>query len=235
MPEPDTNLLDNVKKLVADHYSAKVSPLLLSELGVQLHKQRLWDNSESGGRSLRQIIEAARDSDLVILRDRRVPSYIAIASQAYKQSVEQWIERRNQAVTEVPDLDALPRAVILAFCVQVNSMTCVYLRRVPPFRYLTELPEGSEQELFIPVDERYRRPGLKISEMADLSASDRLDLQVRIASWSRDKNIPIDTFYRQSAKKRLSPLERLIAAQPPGVAERMVIPGDIALLLSQQD
>jgi hypothetical protein len=90
--------------------------------------------------------------------------------------------------------------------------------------------------MHVEVDERYRRPGLKVLNLPELSASDRLDIQTKVAAWSRDKNIPIEDFYRSTAaKKHANALERLLAAQPPGLAGKIVIPGDIALLLSRQE
>lgn len=235
MPEFVEGLIEGIKRVVGEHYTANSSPLLLSELGARLRKQGVWQGEASEGKSLRQFIESAQDPDLLILRDKKSPAYIAVATQSHKQIVEQWIERRIQSVSEVPDLEALPRAVILAFCVQLDPGGSVYLRRFAPFRYETLLPNGSERDLFVIVEDRYRRPGLKLSEPSELDASDRLDLQTRIAAWSKDKNVPIEGFYRHTAKKHTNALERLIAAQSPSLAEKIVIPGDIAVMLSRQD
>ena len=104
-----------------------------------------------------------------------------------------------------------------------------------PFRYETSSPGESERGQFLNVEQRYRRAGLNVSDLNELHASDRLDLQTKIAAWSKDKNFPIEKFYKPTVKKYSNALERLLAAQAPGMAGKIVIPGDIAILLSRQD
>jgi hypothetical protein len=166
------------------------------------------------------------------MRDQNSPAYVAVATSAHKHAVEAWIARRRQTTAEIPNLEALPRSVLLAFCVPHVAGKSVFLSKYPPFKYEISSRDEVDLDRYIEIDERYQRPGLNIS--AELSASDRLDLQTKIATWSKDKNMPIETFYVHSSKIQHNALERLIAAQPTGVAERMVIPGDIALLLSRQ-
>ena len=113
----------------------------LSDLGSRLRKQNLWPPREADGKTLREFIEAAGDGDLVIVRDKNSPAYVAVATAASKPIIEQWIDRRNHATATVPDLDALPRSVILAFCVQVDPGQAVLLRKTPPFRYEQSPPE----------------------------------------------------------------------------------------------
>jgi|SRR5665213_208616 len=235
MATMDTVLVDKIKAIVVEHYQADSSPLLLSDLGSRLRKADLWPSGGIDGKPLRQYIDSAGDPDLVIVRDKSSPAYVAVATAATSEIVEQWIARRVHAATVIPNLDELPRAVILAFCVEADRDQSVYLSRFPPFRYETSKPEYVDPQQSVQVEEKYRRPGLKISNLNELSATDRLDLQTRIASWSRDKNIPIETFYKPAPKKGANALERLLAAQPSGMAGKIVIPGDIALLLSRSE
>lgn len=235
MSAPNEPFVENLCKIVAEHYERDSSPLLLSNLGATLRKQSLWPYAGAEGRPLRQFIEAARHPDLLIVRDEKIPAYIAIATRATKGVVEQFIERRRQPTSTVPDLEALPRAVLLAFCVRQHNGQSVFLRKSPPFRYVTEEPVGEESDQFLRIDERYRRPGLKIEDVAELSASDRLDLQTKIAAWAADNGVQLEAFYKFKGKKSGNALERLLAAQPPGVASRIMIPGDIALKLSQSE
>jgi hypothetical protein len=202
-----------------------------------LRKQNLIHVEEAGGKpqTLRQVIEAANDPDLCIVRDRNSPSYVAVTTAAAKPIVEQWIERRGKTTTTVPDLEALPRSVLLAFCVRAEAGQRVFLRRSYPFKYEIASPGEADLVQCVEVDDRYRRPGLKISSLTELSASDRLDIQTRIAAWSKDKNMPIENFYAADASKQPNALERLLAAQRPGLADKIVIPGDIALLLSRHE
>jgi hypothetical protein len=233
----DQGVVDAVRKIVIEHYESDSSPFLLSDLGANLRNQGLWPAKSGDKKSvgLREFIESLHDPDLCIIRDRNSPAYVAVATQATKPVVEKYIERRSQTVTTVPDLESLPRSVLLAFCVQVQAGEHVFLDKLPPFRYeigSSQQPKAEQVE----IDDRYRRSGLKITNLSDLSAADRLDLQTKIATWSRDKNVPVEYFYRSSPLKRhTNALERLLAAQPPGLAAKIVIPADIALLLSRQE
>ena len=230
----DQDQIASIRTIVLEHYEKDSSPLLLAELGKRLRDQNLWVVKGSDGPTLREVIEKAGNPDLLIVRDRNSPAYVAVVTAAAKQAVETWIENRSRAKAKVPDLEALPRSVLLAFCVRVQPGQCVFLHKTPPFKYEITSSEHADLEQCVQVEERYRRPGLEIGSRSELSASDRLDLQTKIAKWSEDKGIPIETFNLGAAKRSLSALERLLAAQPPGTAERMMIPGDIALLLSRR-
>jgi len=118
MSPVDQDLIGNLRRIVADHYTKDASPLLLSDFGARLRKIGLWPGGEAG-RTLRQVIEAAHDPELCIVRDRNSPAYVAVTTAAAKPIVERWIERRGQATAVVPDLEALPRSVLVAFCVRV--------------------------------------------------------------------------------------------------------------------
>jgi len=226
-----------VREIVAEHYRQNSSPLLLANLGLRLRNQNLWPSEQADGKpqSLRQLIEAAHDPDLCIVRDRSAPAYIAVTTAAAKPMMERYIERRSQTKAAIPDLEALPLSVLLAFCVQAEPGERVFLHRSPPFKYQILSADDAAPTEYVEVDQRYRRPGLKVSPVSELSASDRLDLQTKIAAWSRDKNIPVEGLYRDAVNKNSNALERLLAAQRPGLAAKIVIPGDIALLLSRQE
>ncbi len=72
MPEFVEGLIEGIKRVVGEHYTANSSPLLLSELGARLRKQGVWQGEASEGKSLRQFIESAQDPDLLILRDKKI-------------------------------------------------------------------------------------------------------------------------------------------------------------------
>jgi hypothetical protein len=129
MPLDLDALVASLRKIVVEHYERDSSPLLLSDLGGLLRKQNLWPSGENEGKTLRKIIEDAHDPDLVIVRDRNSPAYVAVTTEAAKNVVEQYIERRSQSTSAIPDLEALPRSVLLAFCVRPENGKGVFLRR----------------------------------------------------------------------------------------------------------
>jgi hypothetical protein len=226
-------LIIGIKKIVSAHYQNSSAPLLLSDLGAVLHNGDMWNSTNSDGKKLRQIIEDANDPDLLIVRDPDSPAYIAVSTQASKAVIEQFVEHRRRASSVIPDLSALPRPILLAFCLRKDEGKNVFVRKSPPFKYEIDVPPESQSQYFM-VDDRYRRPGLNINDVSELNVSDRLDLQTRIASWSKDNGIQLEDFYVRR-KKLTNALERLLAAQSPGMAQKIVIPGDIALILSQHE
>jgi len=235
MPPNSDALITSLRTIVTAHYEKDTSPLLLSNVGVTLQQRGLWPSAEAEGKTLTKVIEDAHDPDLLIVRDKNSPAYIAVATGTTKKLVEQFIEHRAQTTTTIPDLDVLPRSVLLAFCVRQEGGKPVFLRKIPPFKYQTEAPNDEAANQFFLIDERYRRPGLKIIDVRTLTVSDRLDLQTKIAAWSRDHGVQLTEFYKSGSKKYANALERLIAAQPSGVAEKVMIPADIALILSQHE
>jgi hypothetical protein len=220
--------------VVTEHYEKDASPLLLSDLGLILKQRNIWP-VPGDDRKLRDVIETAHDPDLLIVRDRNSPAYIAVATGSTKEIVERFIERRAKTTATIPNLEALPRPVLLAFCVRQESGKPVFIQKTPPFKYRMSAPSDEEVDQFLLIDEKYRRPGLRIVELNSLSASDRLDLQSRIAAWSRDNDVRLEDFYRIAEKKHSNALERFLAAQPHGLAERILIPGDIALILNKHE
>jgi hypothetical protein len=119
--------------------------------------------------------------------------------------------------------------------VRQESGKDVFLRKTHPFKYELSAPAEDERDQFLVIEKRYRRPGLKVADLGNLTAADRLDLQTRIAAWSRDNGVRLEDFYRLEGRKHANALERLLAAQPSGMAEKILIPADIALMLSQRE
>jgi hypothetical protein len=232
-PNP-ANVIQNVRTIVAAHYERSSSPMLLAALGERLRKQGQWSIEDQQRKKLRELIEEANDPDLVIVRDKASPAYIAVATATAKPMVEEFIAHRTHAPRSVPDVGMLPRPVLLAFCVRHEPGRQVFLRKLPPYRYSIGIPEDDDANQYWMIDERYRRPGLKIGDLKDLSTSDLVDLQTRIASWAIDTGFQIETLYQTDEKKPTSALQRLLEAQLPGIADRILIPADIALILSKQ-
>lgn len=228
-------LIPTMREMVREHYSSKSTPLLLSALGKMVQEKHLWQGDELERKRLREVIEEANDPDLVIVRDPSFPAYVAVATSASKENVQQFIERRSRARTTVPDIGALPRSLVLAFCVKVEQGQRVFLRKSPPYKYTTEISDGESPELYWVIDERYRRPGLRVTDIEKLAEPDRLDLQTKIATWSRDNDVQLEKLYKPLPTRHANALQRFLSAQPPGIVEKLLIPGDIALILSQHE
>src|SRR5271156_3843876 len=98
MSPTDQGLVAAVRQIVAEHYQKESSPLLLSDLGSRLRKQALWPaKGDEKSLGLRELIDAAHDPDLCVVRDRNSPAYVAVTTAVARPIVEQYIERRGQA------------------------------------------------------------------------------------------------------------------------------------------
>ena len=226
----EQEILKKIQEIVTSHYSQRSDPLLLADLGIRLNT-----NLKPFGKTLTQFIVAANNPDLIILRDNNTPAFVVVTTSESKPFVEAWLDRRKQITSIVPDLGDLPRSVLIAFCVLKQPHEKVYICNSAPFRYeIKDIAAGPDPEM-IEVEERYRRPGLKVSTLTELSATDRLDLQTKIITWSKDKNVPLGRFNGAQSKKSTNALERLLAAQRDGIAEKIMVPGDIALLLVRHE
>jgi len=229
---------EKIKEIVRAHYAAKSTPLLLAHLGAEIEQQQLWPE-ERGQRSLRQLISETCEPDLQIVRDKRSPAYIAVVTPEVRADVEDQIARRSpvQSGTQVR-LEDLARPVLLAFCVNIQNQP-VYVRRIRPFRYdVGAIPQDRLSEYLL-VEPEYRRPGLRIDHLQQLQTADKHDLSSRIQQWAIAHGVDVEQFKRTDESEangredRLTALDRLLAAQPREIVERMLIPADIAQILTR--
>lgn len=237
MSLPREEFQTRLKAIVQEHYAKTRTPLLLSHLGSRVEKEQLWPD-DRGQRSLKQLIEAC-EPDLQIVFDRRSPAYVAVVTPDVRGDVEGQINDRLGEKDKIAvRLEDLARPVLLAFCVNVQSQS-VYIRRTKPFRYeVGSIPIEKATEYVI-IEPEYRRPGLRIEHPHQLPLSDRRDLENLIQKWATVHGLEIEQFSRLEQEDKEAPetgktaLDRLLAAQPPGVADKLLIPADIAQILSR--
>jgi len=237
MSLPREEFQARLKAIVQEHYAQTRTPLLLSHLGSKVEKEQLWPD-DRGQRSLKKLIEAC-EPDLQIVFDRRSPAYVAVVTPEVRADVEGQINDRLGEKDKIAvRLEDLARPVLLAFCVNVQSQS-VYIRRTKPFRYeVGSIPIEKATEYVI-IEPEYRRPGLRIEHPHLLPLSDRRDLENLIQKWATVHGLEIEQFSRLEQEDKEAPetgktaLDRLLAAQPPGVADKLLIPADIAQILSR--
>lgn len=156
-----------------------------------------------------------------------------------KSDVLTQIEQRFAASDVLPvRLEEIVKPVLLAFCVDVQNKP-VFIKRSRPFRYEIGSIKPDHSTDYVLVEPEYRRPGLRIDNLHLLSLNDRKDLESRIQKWVAIHGLQVEQFSRidQDEKELLevgkSALDRLLSAQAPDIAARLVIPADIALILSR--
>jgi hypothetical protein len=238
MPISPEEFQQKIKDKVRAHYAANRTPLLLAHLGAEIEKHDEWP-TDRGQRNLKQLITDTCASDLQIVRDRRSPAYIAVVTPEVRADVEAQIAERSTDKDPVPvRLEEIVKPVLLAFCVNVQNQS-VYIKRTRPFRYeVGDIPPDRATD-YILVEPEYRRPGLRIDHPRLLPLSDRKDLESLIQKWAAVHGVQMEQFSRidQDEKEPWeaghTALDRLLTAQPPDVARRMMIPADIAQILSR--
>lgn len=224
--------------MVRAHYAESHTPMLLAHLGSVIEKEQTWP-SDRGQRSLKQLITDTCGPDLQIVFDKRSPAYVAVVTPESRADVEAQIASRLGGKETVPvRLEDLARPVLLAFCVNVQNQP-VYVRRIRPFRYEVGSIQTERANEYVVVEPEYRRPGLRIEHPQLLPLSEKRDLEGLIQKWAAVHGIEIEQFSRleQDEKDMLesgkTALDRLMAAQASDVAQRLLIPADIAQILSR--
>lgn len=232
------NFQETVKKLVRAHYVSTPAPMLLAQLGLAIEKAAAWP-SDRGQRSLKQLILETCNPDLQIVFDKKKPAYVAVVTLEVRAGVEAQIaERSIENLATRVRLEDIAWPVLLAFCVDVQDQP-VYVRRTRPFRYVTGAIQNDQVSSYILVEAEYRRPGLRIDNLQQLVLSERRDLESKIQSWAAVHGIEVDQFSKRDQDEKetsalgKTALDRLLAAQPQELAQRVLIPADIAQILSR--
>lgn len=238
MPISSEEFPERVKARVRAHYATSRTPLLLAHLGMEIEKDDEWP-SDRRGRSLKQLINECASPDLQLVWDKRSPAYIAVVTQDVRSEVEAKIAEREVNTETAPvRLENIARPVLLAFCVDVHN-EAVYVRRTRPFRYEVGKPPADRESEYVIVEPEYRRAGLRVDHLQSLALSDRRDLESRIQRWAAVHGLQVEQFSKldkdekQSTDAGRTALDRLLAAQPPDVAQRLMIPADIAQILTR--
>jgi hypothetical protein len=237
MPISPEEFRERTIERVRTHYATNRTPLLLSHLGSEIEKSDEWP-VDRGGRNLAKLVVDLCDPDLQIVRDRRSPAYIAVVTPDVRTDVEGQIADRFGHNEVVPvRLEDIVKPVLLAFCVNAQNQP-VYIKRTKPFRYeIGSIPPEKASD-YILVEPEYRRPGLRIDNPHLLPKADKKDLESLIQKWATVHGIQVEQFSRLEPEEKevtdgRSALDRLLAAQAPDVAQRLMIPADIAQILSR--
>lgn len=238
MPIPADEFQQKIKDRVRAHYAASRTPLLLAHLGAEIEKSGEWP-TDRGQRNLKQLITETCAPDLQIVRDVRSPAYIAVVTPEVRADVELQIADRVANKESGPvRLEEIVRPVLLAFCVNAQNQP-VYIKRTRPFRYeVGSIPPDRAMD-YILVEPEYRRPGLRIDQPHLLPSNDKKDLESLIQKWAAVHGVQMERFSRFDQDERepseagRTALDRLLIAQAPDIAGRIMIPADIAQFLSR--
>lgn len=237
MPTTAEDFPEKLKCIVEAHYESQDTPLLLSHLGLKVDREDLWP-VDRGQRNLKRLILETCSPDLDVVWDKRSPAYIAVVTRDVREKVVRYIEQRFANDAPPIRLEDIAQPILLGFCIDVGDKP-VYVRRTRPFRYEVGPIAPDRISDYVLVEPEYRKPGLRLDRPQQLPPDDRRDLENRIQKWATVHGLAIEQFsrWREEEKPVSSPeknaLDRLISAQPADVAQRLMIPADIAQILSK--
>jgi hypothetical protein len=229
---------DAAIELAKQYYKDRETPLYLARVGQHLRGKGLWP-IENETRTLKQWLETLAP-DIEVIQNPEKPAVVAIATPEAAGRVRKMISDSGNAAL----LSELPRPVVLAFCIEAVPGKPVYVRITPPYRFEVEEPSASG---WLPVEPEFRLPGLRLFNPESMLAEDVERLTANIRLWAAKHDINLINLRRVSApvprpttenastsEEGSNALERFLAAQDPEIMSRIVIPGDIAFLLSRE-
>lgn len=229
------DIIQEIRTIVAEHYQkAEATPLLLSHLGKLLRDKKLWPPEGNADGSLKTFLESAGDPDIIVVRDPQARAYIAVTDPANRERVEGIIQSRTRSTTEGIDLNRLPKFLLRAFCVRQEAGKPVYLGKTMPHQYVLTEPSPEKADEFWRIEEKYRLPGVRIDSVEKLPDRFRRPLLQRLELWSADAGVKLNSLYLPQ-NRGTNALQRLLEAQPSDIVGKLLIPADIALLLSEHE
>lgn len=225
-----------VTSLADDHYGKSNEPIYLAGLGISLRNQGLWP-IEGEKQSLKEWLKTL-EPGVVLVQNPRSPARVAIATRDKADLIESTLLDLDHSHL----LNTLVRSVLLAFVVPGEDEAPVFLHRQPPFKYTVVKPEDAEA--YHEIEPKFRLPGLKLKAVSKMAPSDVAKLGSNIQRWAEAKQVKLDTLTKAAVESAATPIEevavgtmsaldRLLAAQRTDVRNALVIPADIAVLLSR--
>jgi hypothetical protein len=225
-------LLTAIRQCVVEHYAKNETPLLLSTLGQQLRKEGSWPKDSSI--NLRTLIDSDPASGLHIVRNPSSSARIAVTDDIHKASVEQIII--SPQPIHRAGLGNLPRSLLLAFCAKDAPGETLYVQKIKPHLLQTQPPGPAEKDHFWEISPKFRLDDCEFTSIAKLAPDVRNALQTTVRSWIEEQGLSEAMFSsKQNSWDKSSALARLVGAQPEHLRRLLVIPADIALLLSKHE
>lgn len=251
MPIPDAAHLNFIETEIRSYWeTSRGKPIYLAELGSRFTKRfqsirKLYDES------LRDLIENHLGDKIVVVAHPEISQRVAAAPIENREeaanAVINFSTHRGSSSDEL-DVFRVQNAVIFAFQQKLGPNEKVFLRVARPFHFTVSCNNPDIKnyyEIDRVADFAYPRPR-KVSELEHHEIS---VLKNIIQDWLSSRSIPFSNVYfdrpakaekRQDIEKSLrgpaateSALTRLLQSQPDELRKKIVIPLDIAELLSR--
>lgn len=230
--DQDEQLVAFIREKVKEHYSETSRPLWLAALGAKV-AQAPRDVALPDDVRLSEFIASNLNDELVLIRSKADTKIVAVADIAHSELVDTAMNGETSGVL-VGGAPSVPHALRVAFCTSVPAGKRVFFRTAPPFRYIID--DNAPDKSFIEIEAGYRLPETRVTKDVGLPEDVESQLRAKIADWMHDKQLPQDAFAaraKDADRAAETALERLVRAQEPAVRRRLVLPADIAVLLSK--
>ncbi len=222
-----------------EHYRRTHQPALLSSIGYDFSKQ-FGPFKQYYDVPLAKFIKTHLTDQLRFPEGRSAGPTAAV--EPIKDEMVPTSEESTNYVQDI--LHKYPRSLVIAFCLKTSENTDVYFSTQAPYRY-TEIPahDPAPGPNFRLIDSN-----LRIGKRStDLTSEDHALLRERISDWARSNGLE-GVFQHAYARRIEHPLQlssasratttaldRLIQAQKSELRDKLMIPADIAELLSHRD
>jgi hypothetical protein len=225
-----------IVSLANAHYAQNREPLLLSMLGAILTREKAWP-SDRGDKTLKQLLLDYGPPELNLVWDDRSPERLAVVTEEVRKEVEAALKSLHEPSPELLRLQTLARVVLIAFCISVPRGSAVQVRRSRPFRYrLVDLRTAPSAD-WITIEDQFRCPDLRADRLERAGNPNITRLLTSVERWVSANRLNLNDF-AASASVQQAPektaLDRLLDAQPAHLVKKIIIPADIAQILSKQ-
>ncbi|MES9996509.1 hypothetical protein [Desulfovibrio aminophilus] len=217
----NADLCQEVSKTLAEQTRGWI---FLSSLGLRLRQSGYtWEGK------LVSILE--RCDQIALIKDPLVKERILVCPIENKEKCEAQIGSKDAH----RELAALPRALVLAFTIQVQQGQHVFVTLGDSVRYEIAQSASSDQQIMI--SDEYRDTSLPAYKLTELNSDQAKSLLNSITRWAKSNSINLEdlNWKSRSLQKQSAPgqnaLSRLLLAIPRDLRSQINIPADIAELL----
>ncbi len=229
MEQSDSDLLELVETVETHYANHPHKPLFLSRFGVNFPELRKKLRSKYG--SLSNSILMAKSEGLGIQVKKIKVGGDYIDHEKFTSTLSNQEEKNERSFRD------LPNSLKIAFCAATEEGQVIIISKTPPHKYQkidtgAEIPSG-----FIVIDDNFRLPGIPVQEAESRNLK---EMNEKLNAWLTDRGLSITDFIRDEAPsvagkhyRSQSALDRFLRAQDQRILEKIILPADIADILSR--
>ena len=224
-----------IKRIAEQEFETGKRYIHLAELGNLL---RAAGVELPSGMRLRDVIEHHCLDHLKLLQHPDLPLVWVAVPADRDEPTDLPVPPSRRLPDEHSFLAEIHHNFLVAFCKTIDVGQNVYVRPRAPVRFFVS--DGNPPPGYIEVPASLRLPGVIVSNLRAMPEDERTALASRVRRFMEQHEITETAIAKRSALEeapraevRRSALERLVMAQTESVRRQLVIPAEIAVLLSR--